>query len=131
MAAKFWVVIGCLVLGYWIVSKLIEKGKAAEQGSQTGSAGTGQREKSTTGAEERSGEDQSSTRRETNWYDVLGVRPDAPITEIKAAYRKLMAQYHPDKVSSLGRELQELAEAKSKELTQAYRRAMNIRGESV
>ncbi|RQR34812.1 DnaJ family molecular chaperone [Burkholderia sp. Bp9142] len=131
MATRFWVVIGCLLLGYWIVSKLIEKGKAAEHASRTGPAGSSQSEQSTMGADAESAENQSSARREANWYEVLEVRPDASSIEIKAAYRRLMAQYHPDKVSSLGKELRELAEAKSKELTQAYRRAMNSRGESL
>ncbi|MCD4547541.1 J domain-containing protein [Burkholderia pseudomallei] len=62
---------------------------------------------------------------------MLEVHEDASTNEIKVAYRRLMAQYHPDKVSSLGRELRELAEAKSKAVTQAYRRAMQLRGESL
>ena len=31
-----------------------------------------------------------------NFYDILGVAPDATQEEIKAAYRKLARQYHPD-----------------------------------
>src|SRR5215203_2842504 len=31
-----------------------------------------------------------------NPYDVLGVSSDATATQIKAAYRKLVKQYHPD-----------------------------------
>jgi DnaJ-domain-containing protein 1 len=39
-----------------------------------------------------------------------------------------MSQYHPDKVASLGRELRELAESKSKEISVAYQEALVARG---
>jgi curved DNA-binding protein len=32
-----------------------------------------------------------------DYYDVLGVKPDASDAEIKAAYRKLARKYHPDR----------------------------------
>ena len=31
-----------------------------------------------------------------NYYDILGVKKDATEEEIKAAYKKLVKQYHPD-----------------------------------
>jgi DnaJ like chaperone protein len=40
--------------------------------------------------------------------------------EIKAAYRREIAQYHPDKVAQLGSELRELANEKSKQINEAY-----------
>ena len=44
--------------------------------------------------------------------------------EIREAYhRSLMAQYHPDKVASLGPEIRELALRKSQQITEAYRAA--------
>lgn len=55
-----------------------------------------------------------------NYYDVLGVTPTATFEEIKAAYREKAKQYHPDKVSHLGTEFQELAERRMKELNEAY-----------
>ena len=126
---RFWVVVVCLLLGYWVVSKLIEKGKAAERRSRAGPTSGAQNNESAKSS--GSSENESSTRGDPAWYEVLEVRQDASVVEIKTAYRRLMSQYHPDKVSSLGKELRELAEAKSKELTHAYRRAMQLRGEAL
>lgn len=53
-------------------------------------------------------------------YAILGIAPGADREEIRSAYRRLAAQYHPDKVQHLGKELQELAEARFKEIQQAY-----------
>lgn len=39
-----------------------------------------------------------------DYYDTLGVKPDASETEIKAAYRKLARKYHPDKNKEAGAE---------------------------
>ena len=53
-------------------------------------------------------------------YRVLGVAPDASQDDIRQAYRRLAAQYHPDKVSHLGAELRDLAEQKFKAIQAAY-----------
>lgn len=53
-------------------------------------------------------------------YEVLGVHRRASIDEIKKAYRKLAAKYHPDKVDHLGDEFRILAEQKFKEIQEAY-----------
>ena len=39
---------------------------------------------------------------------------------MKSAYRKLIAQYHPDRVSAMGPEIKEVAETKAKEINEAY-----------
>ncbi len=53
---------------------------------------------------------------------ILGVGPDANQNEIRRAYRRLAAQYHPDKVAHLGEDLRRLADKKFKAIQAAYER---------
>lgn len=53
-------------------------------------------------------------------YTLLDVSPQASPEEIKAAYKRAVARYHPDKVAHLGREFQELAHRKLLAIQQAY-----------
>lgn len=53
-------------------------------------------------------------------YEVLDVRPGASQEEISAAYRRLVQQYHPDKVANMAPEFRELAERRMKEINAAY-----------
>lgn len=62
------------------------------------------------------------------WEDALGVAADAPIEEIKAAWKARMKEYHPDRVQTLGPKLKELAEAETKRLNEAYEAALRSRG---
>jgi uncharacterized membrane protein YkvA (DUF1232 family) len=55
-----------------------------------------------------------------NAYTVLGIDRSASDKDIQSAYRARMQEYHPDKVSHLGQELQKLAHAKSQEIQRAY-----------
>ncbi|MCB0360651.1 MAG: DnaJ domain-containing protein, partial [Bdellovibrionales bacterium] len=53
-------------------------------------------------------------------YDILGVPRGASQEQIQRAYRKLAAQYHPDKVAHLGSEFREMAHQKMVAIQQAY-----------
>jgi len=55
-------------------------------------------------------------------YGVLGVQHDDHRATVKAAYRKLMHQYHPDKLESQGLpdEMLKLSTDKAKEIQKAY-----------
>jgi hypothetical protein len=53
-------------------------------------------------------------------YQVLGVQPGASMEEIRSAYKRLVAKYHPDKVQHLGPEFQKLAHEKFVAVQQAY-----------
>lgn len=56
-----------------------------------------------------------------NCYELLEVAPTASPLEIKQAFRRAIAKYHPDKVQHLGVELQRIAAVRAAEITQAYR----------
>jgi curved DNA-binding protein CbpA len=56
-----------------------------------------------------------------SYYDLLDVVPTAAADEIKRAFRREIAKYHPDKVHHLGAEFQQIAVLKAAELTQAYK----------
>jgi curved DNA-binding protein CbpA len=54
-------------------------------------------------------------------YDLIGVDPGADAETIKKAFRRAITQYHPDKVTHLAMEFQELASIRAAELTTAYK----------
>lgn len=56
-------------------------------------------------------------------YEVLGIQRGASKDEIKAAYRKLAKQYHPD--MHVNNPLKELAQEKFIEVQEAYDQLMN------
>jgi hypothetical protein len=53
-------------------------------------------------------------------WEVLGVAPGTPLSEVKRAYLDLITQYHPDKVAQLGPKLQALAAEETRKLNQAW-----------
>lgn len=55
-------------------------------------------------------------------YRVLGVTDEASDAEVSQAYRRLMSQYHPDKLATAAPELRQRAEKKSREINIAYDR---------
>src|SRR5262249_61890878 len=60
-----------------------------------------------------------------NFYDLLSVPRDAPAEDIKKAFRREIARYHPDKVQHLGQEFQDMAAGIAADLTEAYRILMD------
>jgi hypothetical protein len=58
-------------------------------------------------------------------YQLLGLDPASPDDEIKRAFRREIARFHPDKVQHLGPEFQEIAATRAAELTEAYRILMD------
>lgn len=92
-----------LLLAFWFVKRIIGGS------SQTGNYNS---------RRPRQGEPEPSAGKDP--YKVLGVSRNATPEEIKSAYRKQAQRYHPDRVSHLGEELQQLAKQKFLEIQKAY-----------
>ena len=58
-------------------------------------------------------------------YSILGVDRNATDEDVKKAYRKLSRQYHPD--ANINNPKKDEAEAKFKEVQQAYQQIMDER----
>lgn len=65
---------------------------------------------------------QSTAKQLSNAYKVLGVTENQSKADIKKAYRKLMAQHHPDKLVAKGLppEMMEVAKQKAQDIQAAY-----------
>ena len=61
-------------------------------------------------------------------YAVLEISPSASDEEIKSAYRRMAMKNHPDKVASLGPDVQKAAEEKFRKIQEAYERIKKERG---
>ena len=62
-----------------------------------------------------------------NPYRVFGLAEDASDAELDLAYRRLISQYHPDRLAGAAPELQRQAEAKAREINTAYDRIKELR----
>lgn len=65
--------------------------------------------------------------RRDNPYGVLGLTPEASDTEVEQAYRRLISQYHPDRLSGAADELRNKAEGKAREINRAYKQIKSQR----
>jgi len=62
----------------------------------------------------------SLIKKEAYYGRVLGLSGKITKEDIKKYYRKKVAEYHPDKVASLGKKLREVAEEEMKQINEAY-----------
>ena len=53
-------------------------------------------------------------------YQILGVKHGASLAEIRDGYKRAIQEYHPDKVASMGIDLQEFAKKRTQKIIQAY-----------
>ena len=66
-------------------------------------------------------------RRREDPYAQLGITEDASDAEVDLAYRRLIAQYHPDKLAGAAEELRRQAESRAREINGAYDRIQALR----
>ena len=102
--------IGCLVLGYWLVSVFLPH--ATKGGVDVSDP------------PENASDETPSRGATPHWSEVLGVAPTAGRDAIAAAYKRCIGQYHPDKVATMGPDIRDLAQRRSMEINAAYDEAM-------
>ena len=61
-------------------------------------------------------------------YAVLEISPSATDEEVKSAYRRMAMKNHPDKVATLGPDVQKAAEEKFRKIQEAYETIKRQRG---
>jgi DnaJ-domain-containing protein 1 len=61
-------------------------------------------------------------RKRDQHYRVLGLTREASDGEVDQAYRRLISQYHPDRLSGAAQELRAQAEQRAREINGAYDR---------
>ena len=62
-----------------------------------------------------------------NPYRVFELTAEASDAEIEQAYRRLISQYHPDRLAGAAPELRQQAETRARELNAAYDRIKQLR----
>ena len=102
------VAISGLAIGYWLVGVFIAPSRR------------GPREPATPDA---APSDDAAPR---HWSDILGVPHDADEARITSAYRRAIAQHHPDRVATMAPEIRELARRRTVEINAAYDEAMRL-----
>jgi DnaJ like chaperone protein len=107
-----------VLLGRFLLEQF-RKTQTVDPGKRAGNRANGN---GTTGNDHRNQNRDRHRHASDDWdpYRVLDLSRDASAADIKKAYLRLANQYHPDKVTHLGREFKELAEIKFKEIQQAY-----------
>lgn len=120
------VVIAGLIIGYWGVARFGSNRKTHEHKAHHSDSDpkSAYRNAHTSAGVEQEETQHAESTGQAPWPTILGVAPDASTEEIRRAYKSLMSQYHPDKVASLGPELRDLCERKTKEINTAYDQAI-------
>ena len=126
------VIIGGLFLGYLIVTFIMErKSNSSSQEPNKNQSSNSFKNDTSNGKSTHQHNYQQPSSKEKNipstWYRVLEVPESASLSDITIQYKRKIREYHPDKVASLGKELKDLAELKSKEINSAYEYAKSLK----
>lgn len=110
------------IIGYSIISFIIYVLRRGRE-QQTTTSGFGA-QKSFSQGQQDSTENEAHTHNtikdEAYYGSILGLPLSFTLDDIRSKYRKLSAQYHPDKVNHLGPKLREVAEHEMKRINEAY-----------
>jgi len=104
------VVVVFFMVGYWLVDYFWPKKKASSDAPAT-PANPGQ----------------PASDDHAPWHEVLGVAPDASLDQVRKAYEEKSAQFHPDRVASMGPEFRETALRLTRRINDAYGEAVRAR----
>ena len=105
---RWLILLVCVILGYLLVSRIVRPPR--RQDPRFGKGGRDGRR-----------EDADGGRATTaNWHRILGVRENASLEEIRAAYKRAIARNHPDKVAQMDEEIRVAAETRTKQINAAY-----------
>lgn len=105
----WYVVIVLGLVGYWGTSAIIRFFKKENDWTSS---------QKNYSEEARSSE--SKNQNNDAWYLVLDVPQNASLDEVRLAYKRKISMYHPDKVSNMGPEFNEIAQQKTKQINAAY-----------
>lgn len=117
-----------IFFGYLLVSKFIGAGKPKPNGQEAAEINRQREDKKSEQHQRHTDEpSKSKTEQALAWHEVLLVPAHASMDDIRRSYKKLMSQYHPDKVASMAPELKHICEVKTKEINVAYDEAVKLR----
>lgn len=70
---------------------------------------------------------QRRVEKEKSPYSELEIEPSASDAEVERAFRRLISQYHPDRVAGAAPELREIAEQRASAINAAYEKIQKQR----
>jgi hypothetical protein len=103
--------------GYWITSSFLQYFDERSKSS----------EKNSTGAKNSTQQNLSKNlfSDEKQWYEILDIKEDSTIEEIRVAYKYQISKYQSTDVESLGLDFSKLVKEKIEELDKALYQAIN------
>lgn len=123
-AMEIIVVIGGLLLGYWVMAVFVPSLWDGDRPADD------RPERADDPADGRFDQPGNEPAEVVRWFEVLEIPESSSKEEIIASYERLIRQYHPDLLAQMGRERRELAEVKSSEINVAYDIALKLRSAS-
>lgn len=122
-------IVAGLLAGYWIVMALLDKisGTSAKTGAESKKETFIPQEQARHETQDKDINSYDENHIPANWFKILEIAESASYDQIRVAYKQMISQYHPDKVSQMGSEIRELAAYKSREINAAYDYALKLR----